>query len=194
MTPDAIHDLFLASAGVAGALIGLLFVAISVDPDRVVSDSADQVHRVRARAALTAFTNALTVSLFALTPDSLGVTSFCVGIVGILFVVASVLSVRRMKRVEQSRTGRLRDLTFLIAQFVVFALEVFNGLRLMRHPHTVDPAADIARLVITSFLIGIYRSWELIRGPGFGIRGEVRELVREVHNHEPRERESAAGE
>ena len=185
MTPDSLHDLFFASAGVAGALIGLLFVAISVDPDRVISDKADQVHRVRARAALTAFINALTVSLFALTPDSLGITSMVVGILGILFVVASVLSVRRMGRAHDSRTGRLRDLTFLVAQFVVFAFEVIEGLKLSGHSHDTDAADSIARLVIVSFLIGIYRSWELIRGPGYGLRGELTALVRHEAEPEP---------
>lgn len=76
--PPGFRELFSASAAVAGTLIGLLFVAISVAGDRIGDEGmAGQTHRVRASAALTAFT----VSLFALVPDvssTRAITGACV--------------------------------------------------------------------------------------------------------------------
>jgi hypothetical protein len=191
VTPENLHDMFFASAGVAGALIGLLFVAISIEHDRLTAADADQVQRVRTRAALTAFTNALTVSLFSLIPGhGLTYSSISVGAGGILFVLASVLSVRRMAHSHRTRTGRMRNLTFLIAQLIMFGFQIFWGIELAIHPHHHDPADDIAILVIVSFLIGIYRAWELIGGPDVGIGHEVRALVRERRDAPPAESDS----
>jgi hypothetical protein len=180
MAPDSLHDLFFAAAGVAGALIGLLFVAISVEHERLTAQDADQVHRVRARSALAAFVNALVISLFALIPgDTLGVAATWGGTAGVLFVLGSVLSVRRAGHGRTSGFGRMRQLTFLVLMLVVFAFQVVNGVRLLSNEHNHGAADTLAVLVIACFMLGIYRSWELIGGPEIGFGHELAELMRE---------------
>jgi hypothetical protein len=65
MHSTSMQSFYATAAGVAGALIGLLFVAVSVAHDRPDKDRRSG-HRIPAAAALTAFTNTLCVSLFGL--------------------------------------------------------------------------------------------------------------------------------
>jgi uncharacterized membrane protein YecN with MAPEG domain len=176
VTPPSLHDLFVASAGVAGALIGLLFVAISVEHERLTSADADQVHRVRASAALTSFTNAFTISLFALLPgDDLGGTAFVVSLLGLFFVAASLLSLWRVGRVHRVAP---RDALFLVGLVATFALQLVFSLQLISRATNSGAAKGIAVLVIVCFLIGIARAWELIGGPSIGLGREVTAIVR----------------
>jgi hypothetical protein len=175
VTPATLHDFFVASAGVAGALIGLLFVAVSVAHDRLTAGNAEYGHRVRASAALTSFTNALSISLFALVPGvGLGDTAVVVGGLGLLFVAASLLSLVRVRKAQLVPT---RDFFFLVGLVVTFGLEVFFGIRLASRGHDPDAAETIAVLVIVCFLIGVARSWELVGGPSFGFFSEARALL-----------------
>jgi uncharacterized membrane protein YhaH (DUF805 family) len=166
---------FEASAGVAGALIGLLFVAVSVTIDRLADEGSEQIPRVQASAALTAFSNALVVSLFSLLPGNpVGWTAVSVGIVGLTFVIASLLSVRRVHHAE---LRRLRDAGFLIGMLVIFVLEVVQGIKLIDEPHRSGAVQTLGVLVIVGFLIGIARAWELIGGPDIGLGREVRAIM-----------------
>ncbi len=47
-TIESAHEFFVACGGVAGALIGLLFVAISVSPGRISGPDALESQRIRA--------------------------------------------------------------------------------------------------------------------------------------------------
>ena len=179
MAAEKFHDLFVASASVAGALIGLLFVAISVAHERLGEGDSAQIHRIGAAAALTAFTNALTVSLFGLIPgDVLGGTAEAVSIVGLLFVIASLLSLWRLHR-RGSLSTDLRDALFLVTLAATFVVQLLGGLQLGTHDSSVGDARQIAIVVIVCFLIGITRAWVLIGGPTIGITHELGELVRE---------------
>jgi hypothetical protein len=176
--PDGFNDFLVASGGVAGALIGLLFVAISVAPERVLQGSGSAVsHRLRASTALTTFTNALTISLFTLIPGlGAGWTAACVAIVGLLFVAGSLLTLLQARR---SHPGDLRDATFLIGVVVVFVLQLWFGLRLIDDDGDEGALQGVCVLVVVCFLIGISRAWELIGGPQFSLFGQLRARARE---------------
>jgi len=193
MVPEGIRDFFAASAGVAGALIGLLFVAISVSAERLAREEAGtQVHRIRAVAALTAFTNALAVSLFSLIPgQKIAVTSVVVAATGLLFVAAALLSLVRLRRL---RWTTIRDAIFLLGLAVVFVIQMAEGVAVIADPDNVGDVDTIAILVVCCFFIGIARSWELIGGPSIGIRREVSALVRDHdRGEEPGDEQPSAG-
>jgi len=177
VVPESIHDFFIASASVAGALIGLLFVAISVSADRLAeAKEGTQVHRIRASAALTAFLNTLVVSLLALIPGhKIGPASMAVAIVGLLFVAAALLSLIRL---HQTRLRTLREAVFLVGLVVTFVFQFIQGIDLSLHPADSGAVNAIAILVTLNFLAGIDRAWELIGGPQFGLNREVVALLR----------------
>ena len=177
MVPASIHDFFAASASVAGALIGLLFVAISVSAGRLArSEASAQVHRIRASAALTAFTNALAVSLFALVPGhKIGPASVAVAAAGLAFVLASLLVLIQLRPVQW---GAVRDALFLLGLAVTFVVQLVNGVQVSVQPDNPGDVNTLAILVICCFLIGITRSWELAGGPTIVFTREVTELVR----------------
>jgi hypothetical protein len=180
MATASAHSFFAASASVAGALIGLLFVAISVAPERILGPDASEAHAVRAASTLTAFSNALAVSLFGLIPSfNAGSAAIAVSSVGLVFVLGAVL---RLAPSRRSGAISLWELTYLIGLLAVLAIQLDAGIALSSHPSDRGALETICILVVVCFLFGIARSWDLVGGTKISL---LRVLVARRHNDGP---------
>src|SRR5437588_9920681 len=68
VVPPEFANFFIACASAGGALVGLLFVAISIAPEQIVTPRAPLERQAVAGSAFTALVNAFFISLVALIP------------------------------------------------------------------------------------------------------------------------------
>ncbi|HWG63537.1 MAG TPA: hypothetical protein VG253_17735 [Streptosporangiaceae bacterium] len=154
-------NFFLGSTTVAGALTGLLFVALSVAPERLSGRSASLEHQSIAATAFTALVDSLLISLIALRPgNGIPVANIVFGVLGLTSTTA--LGVRLwLARGEQRLSHRWPFLLPAIA--VIYGFQTVVGFTATTR---VDAQSEGATLVLIFFAVGIARSWELL-----GLRG-----------------------
>jgi len=84
MVPPQFTNFFLASSGAAAALVGLLFVAISVAPEHIVQANAPIERQAMAASSFSALLNAFFISLGALIPVNTGTLTLIMSALGII--------------------------------------------------------------------------------------------------------------
>lgn len=174
MVPISFHDFFGGCASVAGALIGLLFVALSVSPEKLTGDDARAEHQVRAAAAFSALVNTLVIALVALLPGaSLGEASTILAAAGLATTSGLAIVLFREHR-QKIRPGDLRMLAILLA---LYGLQLANGVQLDGSPHSVSGISRQGGLAILFFLFGIARSWQLVGARDIGLASTVTAVV-----------------
>ena len=177
MVPRDFDDFFLGAAGVAGALIGLLFVAVSVKP---VSEGAARpaIERVRPVTAFSALLNPLVLSLLALVPG-IGLGTVAVVLAGVgLVTVVTVLVLVISERATAHPTQTVRGVLLVSGQGVSFGFQLHSGLVLMRSPGEVGEVRTLAVLVVVLLVLGVNRAWELIGVHNPTLRGTLTSALR----------------
>lgn len=156
-------------------MIGLLFVAISVVPHGVRTSGRATV-RLRPAAALSAFTNALLISLLALVPglDLAGVVT-ALSTAGL--VAMAVLLVLLARDVRGATPGpKVWAFVAVVGQGVLYGFQLAQGIALRGRPDDVAAVADVAVLVVVLFALGIERAWEYVGGYAPGLLAAVGRL------------------
>ena len=175
MVNGTYRDLFVAIAGSAGALTGLLFVALSVAPRPVRTSRRHVIQQVRAAAALLAFNNALAVSLFGLVPKTnVGYPAAVLGVIGILFAAAAARSVIAA---ANNRREWLSQVSLLNLLIVIFGTELVCAIYVLVRPASIEPVQLIGEALVTSLIVGIARAWELVGDRDTGLSASIAVLT-----------------
>ena len=173
------RDLFVATAGAAGALTGLLFVALSIAPLRGPSPTHPVIRQVRIAAALLAFVNALAVSLYSLVPTTnAGYPAVVMGVIGTLFTAAAVRSIVSSRA---ARRELRRQLGLVLLLLLIFGSELVGGIALLIHPGNSTAVQVIGYATVSSLIVGVARAWELVGDRDTGILASLAVLT----GHEP---------
>ena len=171
----SLEEFFSTAAEVAGGLIGLLFVAVSVLRQRLATGEETRLHRAQAAATLSALANALTVSLMALIPgDKVGWAAVIDACGGILLVVLCSLNLAVGR---ETRWRHVSELFFLLVLAVAFVVQLFAGFELLAKPTDTGALGDLALVLVACFVVGINRAWELVGGPSTKTASLIIELL-----------------
>jgi hypothetical protein len=177
-------NFFLSSTTLAGALTGLLFVAVSLAPERMLGAQASEQQRSVAATAFTALLDALWISLFGLRPgNALPRAGLVLGLLGAVSTVALIVRLYRARSRERLSRRWPFLMAFIVALYGAQVVTAFTASSAAQAPSAA------ATLVMVMFGVGIARSWELLglRSGGIGteLAAHAREAIRQAADGRP---------
>lgn len=180
VVPGDFSNYFLGSAGASASLLGLLFVAISLAPERIIGRESSPLPRAQAASAFTALLGAFFVSMVALIPTSnLGYPGAIMSVIGITNTLSLGRHFSRVWHVRGERWG----IVLLFGSLFIYAYQLWYSADLLLHSHDVSSVKGLAYLLLGSYAIGLGRAWELLGAQHeglltlFGITGEQNEAT-----------------
>jgi hypothetical protein len=178
LVPAEYSTFFITMATVCATLFGLIFVAISIAPEKVNSPNGTVDRQIRATAAYIALLNPLMVSLFAIVPHQwIGIAVTVLSWVGILNTLA--ISVTLVKSRDE-QVDRLRSIFLIVISLILYGFEAFVASQMTRMVIDTYWFSILADLLVFITLFGIVRAWEIIEIRHFRIRDWLTSLFIKV--------------
>lgn len=170
MVPAPYANFLVASTQASAALIGLLFVAVSIAPDRVFGAGAESTRKAMALSSFTAMANIFFVSFGSLIPDlTFGVMVVVAGVVA----TSQTLSLLSLLGSWRQESNMVRGVALFAISLGVYAFEIVIGLQLLYGAPNNALFTELEALMLGIFSIGLARAWELLGAPhsrgAFGI-------------------------
>ena len=182
VVPPEFANFFIASTGAGAALVGLLFVAVSIAPEQMVTRRAPMERQAVAGSAFTALINAFFISLVALIPH------FNFGLLIVPFIslclVTTLIQAWQLLRLRKGWLSLLRRIFLVLLSVGLYGLELVNALHLSIDPSQVGAVYGLVFLLWGAFALGLFRAWELLGVHRYGLLGWLNPL-RDVNDSEP---------
>src|SRR5262249_33138986 len=162
MIPAAFANFLSASTQASAALIGLLFVAVSLAPERVFGPQAHAERQAVALRAFSALGNAFFISLFGLIPGvPLGPMVIVVGLLGL----SQALGLLRLRPRWQRERRLARGLTMVLLSAAIYGSEIATGVLLGRKPLDTTALTTRLYLLVAAYVLGLTRAWDVLGAP-----------------------------
>ncbi len=155
MVPGSYITFFAAVTGAAGALIGLLFVSVSLRPDTVFGEAAPERGRNLAASAFTGLVNTFFLAMFALLPNT------NLGYPAVILALASLFSTFSFRgKISHSRTQQ----AYLLFSTTAFTFQIVEGVYLIVQARGNSGVEGLSYFLIGSMVLALGRAWALLQG------------------------------
>jgi len=174
MVPAEYQPFFTASVAASAGLIGLLFVSVSIAPERVFGPTSEATRQAQALSAFTALANVFFISITSLIPRVLFGAA-----VTVIAIPATLQTLALLALLPQWRTARIvwRGLFLFVASAAIYGGEIQLGIQLWRTPSNTGVLSGVLFLILGAYAVGLGRAWELLGAPRSGLASSVWALL-----------------
>jgi|SRR5579863_7593478 len=160
MVHDIFINYFIATASAGAALIGLLFVSVSIAPHRTVQASAPIEARVMSSSAFTALLNGFFISLAAIMPHwNIGWVVLIVSLMGITNTLSQSWL---MLRPWPTWQNVIRRVWLNAVSLGLYLYELVTALQIIFSPTSDVLIFNLGTLLMYIYAIALLRAWELL--------------------------------
>ncbi|MEO8973895.1 MAG: hypothetical protein ABI406_20095 [Ktedonobacteraceae bacterium] len=163
MIPPVFNTFFATIAGAGAALVGLLFVAISIAPEQTVRPEAPLERQAMASSCFIALSNPFLIALIALIPNidagAVGLTTLALSMTGLFntFILGWFLM-----RQPMAWRSVVRRTVFVLVGLGIYGAEFYAGKQLLNPSNVDDSLTLLAALLIGFNAFGLSRAWDLL--------------------------------
>jgi hypothetical protein len=154
VVPRSYLEFMITSAGAAGAMIGLLFVAVSLRSELVFGPNAPGKVKTLASSSFTSLVNAFSLAILAIVPGTN---------IGVGMAILAVLCLYNTWSLHGKNRFANAQVRVLVVTTINYVAEFAGGVTLMVHQHEVWIVNGLCYVIFASFIIALNRAWALIK-------------------------------